>query len=190
MADSALTIFTQTSLNLIAFIPVDSKSAEIHLPTATATTQALETGAPVSDHVILNPNVVEIDFEVSNLDAPFGGFPGSSGVRAILTVQLLLKMHRDRDLHVLVTRHNIYRNMVLLKIDMSHRAPHSGAIIGKVTFQELPFTNLANVVVPIEQVSDDVKYIANSFTDFGNTSTTPLENTPTIFDAVTNQLGS
>lgn len=189
MADSALTIFTQTSLNLIAFIPVDSKSAEIHLPSATATTQALETGAPINDHVILNPTVVEIDFEVSNLDAPFGGFPGSSGVRAILTVQLLLKMHRDRDLHIVVTRHNIYRNMVLLKPEITHRSPYTGAIIGKVTFQQLNFTSLANVAVPIEEVADDVKFIANSFSNFGAQLTEPLENSPTIFEGILKQLG-
>lgn len=188
MADSALTIFTQVSLNLIAFIPVDSKSAEVHLPSATATAQALESGAPINDHIILNPNVIEIEFEVSNVDAPFGGFSGTSGVRAILTVQLLLKMHRDRELHTIVTRHNIYRNMALLKPEIAHRAPYSGAIVGKVTFQQMNFTSLANVAVPIEQVADSVKYAANSFGDFGNKQTTPLENSSTIYDEIINKV--
>lgn len=185
----ALGVFTQTALNLIAFIPVDSKNAEVHLPSATATTQALETGAPVNDHVILNPNVVEIDFEVSNIDVPFGGVASTLGVRAILTVQLLLKMHRDRELHLLVTRHNIYRNMVLLKPEITHRAPYSGAIVGKVTFQQMNFTSLANVTVPIEQLSADIRYIANSFSNFGPKITEPLENSPTIFEATLQRLG-
>lgn len=182
-------IFGQTALNLIAFIPVDAKNQEVHLASATPTNQALENGTPLNDHLFLNPNDLEIEFEVSNVDVPFADVSGSLGVRAILVVQLFLKMHRDRDLHTIVTRHNIYRNMALIKLDMTHRRPYSGAIIGKATFKQYNFTALANVAVPIEQVADSVKFAANSFTNFGNKVTEPLENSGTIFDDIVSGLG-
>ncbi len=51
------------------------------------------------------------------------------------------------------------------------------------------FTSLANVAVPIEQVSEDIRYVANSFSNFGPKITEPLENSPTIFEEVTQRLG-
>lgn len=184
-----LGIFGQTALNLIAFIPVDAKNAEVHLPSATASNHALENGTKITDHVFLNPTIVEIEFVVTSFDDPFGNISSSLGARSALTLNLLFNMLEKRQRHTIVTRQRLYSNMVLLKPEIRHEAPSTGTITGKVTFQQVNLANLSNVLVAIEQVSPDVAFAANTITNFGNVLTETLEETSDFFDPILDKLG-
>ena len=185
-----LGIFTNTALNLIGFIPIDAKNAEVHLPSATASNHALENGTKITDHVFLNPSVIEIEFTVTSLDDPFGNLPSSLGIRSALTLNLLFNMLEKRQRHTIVTRQRLYSNMVLLKPEIRHESPSTGTITGKVTFQQVNLVNLANVTVPMEQVSPDMAYAANTITNYGNVLTEALNTDSTFYQPLLDKLSS
>lgn len=182
-------IFKNTLLNLIAFIPIDAKLNEGHRPTVTPTSFALEDGAVVTDHAILNPDVLEIDFLITNQDVPHTSIASSYGIRSISLFQLFLAMIHKRSLHTIVTKHNIYPNMLLIEAPMDHSAPFSGSLTGKAKFQQISKARLFNVSITVDQLASDIAFQAANDTSFGNTATTTLDTASEFYNDLLSTVG-
>jgi hypothetical protein len=170
----AVSIFKNTLLDLITTIPVDCKTYELHSPSVTACNFALEDGSKVTDHVILNPMILEIEFVLSNRDIPFGSVPASYGLRAALLYTLLLNNLKHRGLYTVLTRHQLYTNMCLIEMPSEHVGPYTGALTCRAKFQQIRKAKLSGVNIPQSQLEDDPAYKAASSINFGNVPTKTL----------------
>lgn len=166
-----VSIFTNTLLNLIGVVPVDTKTYESHSPTATVANFALEKGAVVSDHIILNPFVLEIEFILGSQDLPFGGFGTGSayGLRAALLYNLLVNQLEKRTLYTILTRHRLYTNMAFTELPAEHTGPFEGQLIARAKLQQISKASLANVDVSQDQLdsTSGVDFQAGTATSFG-----------------------
>ena len=81
----------------IAGVTVAVKEAESHTYTATLTKLALESGASVTDHMILEPETVAVSFSVTNA--------GQGKQNAKDAFEAFVTMQRSRKLVELVTEH-------------------------------------------------------------------------------------
>lgn len=159
----AVSIFSGGLLGFIGIIPVDVKLGEYHGKSATVTNYAVENGANRSDHIILNPDTIEIPFEINNQD-----FEGVSyGLRAATIAQLARRLMDDRELSTIVTRHHLYTDMALIDFPHENIAPFSGKLTGKLVFQKFNQPILELVSLPESRVSGDAGKTASSTVDGG-----------------------
>ena len=100
-------------------IDVSVVVSETHAMSAKATSQAIESGAAVTDHVIVDPFQLSVSCEVSNV----GGSGAARGIyesfRDLLTAREPVEV---------ITEHTTYRNMVILSLNQLHVAPFKGAL--------------------------------------------------------------
>ena len=105
---------------LVVGVEVSVIVSEAHTLSAQATKQSLESGAQVSDHIILEPPSVSIVFEVSN---------AGDGAQAARDVFDTFKaMQEKRELVEVITEHTIYDNMALVSLSPVHAAPYKGRL--------------------------------------------------------------
>ncbi len=123
--------------SIVAGVEVSVLVSETHKLSATATSLALESGARVSDHVIVNPAEVSVSFAMSNA----GG--GTDTARDVF--ETFKKMLEERTLLELITEHHAYDNMVITSLDPEHKAPHKGALSITLNLKQISFVNLQTV---------------------------------------------
>ena len=163
-----VSIFSNTLLNLMGLVPVDTKLSESHSPTATVANFALEDGSKVSDHIIVNPPIIEIEFMLASQDVPFGLVAASYGLTAALKYNLLVRQLEKRTLYTILTRHKLYTNMAFLELPAEHTGPFQGQLVGRAKMQQINKAKLATVSVPQSQLeNDDTQFQASSPTNFG-----------------------
>ncbi len=121
---------------LVAGVRVAVKTTEAHTYSSSPTKLALESGALVSDHVILDPEVVAVTFSMTN--AGEGRSAAKDAFDAFTT------MLKTRQLVELVTEHAIYTNMCLVSLTPLHSAPYKGALSCTATFQKIYFVELVS----------------------------------------------
>lgn len=105
---------------LIAGVEVSVRYSESHTLNASATRQTLESGAKVSDHVIIEPYSVSVSFEVTNT--------GDGPAAAKDVFETFKRMLEQRERVELITEHHIYDNMVLTGLGPVHEAPFKGRL--------------------------------------------------------------
>ena len=164
-------IFSDALLGVVAEIAIDVKKSETHTLNATPTNFAVESGATVSDHIVLNPEKVEISFEISNKD--FEGF--SYGIRAATIYQIMRQRLQSRSLNTVVTRHHLYTDMALIDLPVENTGPFNGRLIGKMVFQKINRPKLKVVEVPESNLPEgDIQKTASSTVESGRKATTNL----------------
>lgn len=183
-----VSIFSNTLLDLVGLVPVDTKITETHKPTATPSNFALENGAVVTDHVILNPLILEMEFILSNRDIPFGSVPASYGIRAALLYTLLFKQLQTRKLYTVLTRHRLYTDMCLIELPAEHAAPFTGMLTCRAKFQQIKKAKAAGVTVTQGQLAEGVDLQASSPTNFGLIQTIEPVNS-SFFDVFLESVG-
>ena len=157
----AIGIFSGLLLGIITDIEVDAKFSEQHGMTATPATFALENGAVVSDHIVLNPVTLEIPYELNNQDLNIGGLQLagniglSYGIKSAVLYNILRLNLTNRGLYTIVTRHVLYRNMALIDAGAEHVAPAVGTIRGTAKFQQMNLPAIQNVSVPQDILDQD-----------------------------------
>lgn len=120
---------------VVAGISVSVKKSEAHDLSADVTDFALESGALVSDHMILKPAQVVVDVGMKNA--------GPFAVEAARDVYAAFQEIRDkRETVTLVTEHAVYRDMVLKSMTPLHQAPFKGAFTCSLTFRQIGFVQL------------------------------------------------
>ena len=118
----------------VAGVLVTIMQSESHQYTANVPKIALESGAQVSDHMILEPVQVSVQFAVTNA--------GDGKDRARDAFDAFKKMQEERRLVELVTEHGIYTDMALVSLSPVHSAPYKGALTFSATFQKVHFVTV------------------------------------------------
>lgn len=156
-------IFKSSTPDIIG-IGVDLRLSENHKADAQITNQPIEDGSIVSDHIILQPDVVEIIAEMSNFDS---NNSQSIGERATTAWAEFKRAIQSRELFDVVTHHELYENMALESLGGEHVAPYTGKLALKLTFRKIDSTQLAVVAVPESQLASDVAKAGSSEVDGG-----------------------
>lgn len=122
---------------LVAGVEVSVLVSEAHNLTANATKLSLESGAQVTDHVIVNPDDVSVVFAMTNV--------GSGADTARDVFETFKRMRDNRELLELTTEHHVYENMVIIAVNPMHQAPYKGALNVSLRLQQINFVRLESV---------------------------------------------
>lgn len=122
----------------VAGIAVRVLNMEAHNITSMPTQYPVESGKSISDHVTLNPDVVQIRAEMPNSG---GGAEMARGV-----MMEFVRMNKLRYPVDLMTEHAIYKNMELVALNPLHQAPYKGALIIDLVFQQIGVLGLTDLV--------------------------------------------
>lgn len=125
-----------TSWN-IAGVEVPVRISEDHDNTATVTSLPVESGAVLSDHIILQPIMLTVTAEVNNAGT------GNSKAKSVL--EAFYTMIKNRQLQTVATEHTIYNNMALVSITSNHMAPFKGTLQINLKFQQVSLVGLQNI---------------------------------------------
>lgn len=109
-------------------IAVDVRIRETHNISMRLTSYAVESGKRISEHIISDPNEVEIEFEVTNTD---GGRE-----RAKKAFQDFISLMEKRTTVDIITEHATYHNMVFVGFPAEHSAPNLGTLRATARFQQ------------------------------------------------------
>ena len=123
--------------SLVAGIEVSVLISESHTMSAEVSKFALESGAQVSDHVIIEPHTVTISFEVTNT--------GLGPMVAKDVFETFQKMLEARERLELITEHHVYDNMVLTSFTPAHMAPYKGRLECTAVLQRINQVKLQTV---------------------------------------------
>ena len=121
----------------IAGIQVSVKKSEAHTYTSQATELAMESGATVTDHVILKPVTLAVTVAMTNA--------GDGRDAARDAFESFVEMRKAREPVEVITEHAIYTNMVITSLTPTHSAPYKGALEIGITFQQISFVELQRV---------------------------------------------
>lgn len=174
-------IFRPDSPDIIG-VGVDLKLSETHKAEAQITNQPIEDGSIVSDHIILQPDTVEIIAEMSNFDAAGSQ---SVGERASTVWAEFKTAIQARTLFELVTFHEIYENMALESLTGDHAAPYRGKLQLNLKFRRVDSTQLGVVAVPESQLAPDVAKQASTEVDGGRQTPKDVSGLTAILNAGT-----
>jgi len=189
-------MFASSLFGFIAKIPVDARRTERHRLSATPSDFALEDNSVASDHIVLNPDSIEISFELNNQDLlvpvvnqSVGS--GSYGIRSATLYNLLRLQLENRTLFTIITRHYIYLQMAMIELNVDHVAPDRGTLRGEAKFRRIRLTNLQSVSVPTDQLlPDGTQYKASSFVSSGTQVLQDVLSSPNLFDSVDAAFGA
>lgn len=160
----AVALFSGNNLQVITDGPeVDLKIGEYHAFSATPTTYTIESGAAAADHIIENPDGLEVNWVMSNLDDNGQSY----GNRAAALLDGLRALIKQRGLYEVVTRHRIYPSMAIIGVSAEHIGPFTGSLRGRVIFQEVNRTLLERTMIPESKPKKGVKKTASTQTNAG-----------------------
>jgi len=128
---------------LLGSIPISTKKQEAYAYRADVTQHAMEAGAVLIDHVILQPVRVDVSFEITNWDA---ASPQQAN-------DLFVKMYNERTPLDLETRHTIMRDMVLVSYQAENITPNWGALDCRASFVQVKYVSLESVKFSEEKVT-------------------------------------
>lgn len=109
-------------------IPVTSRQQEVYNYQANATQHAIESGALYSDHVILQPITLNLQFEISNWDG---------GEQSFESIKKAVERWEQREALTIITEHKVLDNMVCTSLQFDNSAPAWGALKGRASFQQV-----------------------------------------------------
>ncbi len=112
----------------IGNIAVDVRIRETHGISMQLTSYAVESGKSISDHVISDPNEVEIEFEITN--------SAGGRERAKRVFQDFITLMEKREIVDIITEHATYHNMVFVGFPAEHAAPNLGTLRATARFQQ------------------------------------------------------
>ena len=149
-------------IDFLCGIPITTKTQEAYTFDAEVTKNPVENGVKMSDHIILNPIMVDISFEIAN----------TSDINQKFIFELFTTMWKERKLTTLLTEHAQLDNMALSKFPVINSAPHWGRLKCRATFEQIGLITL--------QTRQDAIIKGTSIDELGdynvNQSSIPTEN--------------
>lgn len=133
----------QNPMPFVAGVPVSTRLQEAYTYQADITQHAVESGAILSDHVILQPIRIDLSFEVSNWEDGHGEY----------ALDLLEGVWRSRTPIDLLTEHKQLPSMVMSSLQIDNSAPQWGKLNCRASFQQLQFVTLQTVKFPASKVA-------------------------------------
>ncbi len=129
----------------IAGVPVTTRMQEVTSYSAEVTKHATESGVILSDHVILQPIMLDLSFDVTNIDVNY----------AKQAQELLEKLFFTRTPIDLQTEHKQLSNMVMTSLNIDNSAPQWGRLDFLASFQQLNFVTIEGVSVSSTKVNPE-----------------------------------
>lgn len=123
---------------MVVQVEVRVLQRERHNLTSTPTQYGLESGDSLSDHVKLNPNMVEVQFEMTNTER------GAEEARDVM--MQFVKKREERQPLTLETEHARYENMVIVGFHPDHSAPFKGAYRAILRLAQVGFVGMSDMV--------------------------------------------
>ena len=156
--------YAQTQIGAVF---LDATISEDHQYNSRVTNYPLEDGTDITDHVILEPEIVQISGVVS--DTPLSFL--SSFNRSVTAFNQLIRIHQNKERVTLVTGIKIYTDMVLTSLQVPREIRTGQSLIFNMTLQKVfldssvrlnldinnPF-NKANDKIPREIVNESSNY--------------------------------
>lgn len=161
-------------------IGVSLRLSEIHNAEATITNQAIEDGSIVTDHIISQPDKLEITAEISNADG------GENSKTAWLAFKEQIK---SRQLFDVLTTHELYNNMAIETISGDHSAPFKGMLQMKISFKKVNRAQLSIVQIPESQLATGIAKAGSSQVDGGRVDPIRQEDDRSLALQLTNSFG-
>jgi len=134
----AVTIFNTDGFAILQDLDAYITVSEAHTADNDVVDQVLENGSPMTDHIIIKPDYLELNFYVSNIDGPNSPLVGETS-RTIW--QELKRMRNSRELLTILTQHEIYESMAIESLGATHEAPFRGQLKVTVKFKKVNLTN-------------------------------------------------
>lgn len=124
---------------------LDLKSAVVQSEDHTADNevveQTLENGSPMTDHIIIKPDLLEISFVITNVESINGHTQPLTGERAKTVWQELKRIRNTRTLLTVLTAHELYEDMAIESLSGSHQAPNRGQLSYTIKLKKVNVTN-------------------------------------------------
>lgn len=136
-----------------AFLSLD------HNSTATPTEHPIQTGAAITDHVIIGPQELTIQIGMSDVAKSLvnGQFTGGWS-RSVTAYKIIKELWRNRIPLQIVTRLDVYQNMIVENIIATDTYENLNNLKATITFRELLIARVETVRVSERpQVSDNSK---------------------------------
>lgn len=124
-------------------IPISVKKQEAYTYRADITQHAVESGANLTDHVILQPVRIDVSFEITNWDL----------ANPQQAHDLLVKLWEDRTPLDLLTFHSVMKDMIMTSYSAENSVPNWGALECRASFTQLKFIAIESIKFPEEKVS-------------------------------------
>ena len=177
-----LAIFSKDTI-LIPNVPVDIKEGEYHSRSYSVPTRAVQAGSLRTDTIIRNLDELTVSFQISNADTF-----GSRGDRAATIFQELERQGDLRQSFEVVTKHKLYKDMVIADISAENKGTFNGVLVGSVTFVEYPEVELATVQVSTKTInsgtSGTTKQTASSQVDAGKVEAPDVTNNQSFLSQI------
>ena len=151
----------------VAGIPVNVITQEQYIYQADITTNPIESGAKLTDHVIINPLKVSINFEVVN-------FPDMDQKYVF---GLLETMFKNRQTTTLLTKHKQLENMIMTGFQPTNSLPNWGGFRARAEFQQIGLVSIEaqkiKATKPNDATKKNVSKQAEKATNKGTPKSTP-----------------
>jgi hypothetical protein len=138
MADN-ITIFNRAGNQVVQNLTGGITMNETHDAKNTVTSQTLENGSPLVDHIIIEADEITVSLLFTNFD---GHGKPLEGEMAKTAWQELKRLRNNRELLEVVTLHEIYTNMAIVSINAKHDAPYKGQLNIELQLKKIDQTNL------------------------------------------------
>lgn len=145
-----VTIF-QKNNQVIPSLDAVINLGEMHQFDNVVATQVLENGSPITDHIAILPDQLEITLFVSNVDGDNKPLQGENARNVYAAIK---GIRNKRELIEVLTLHELYTNMAITSITMNHDAPWKGRLNITVRLQKIDITN-QNIEHPRSQFEDE-----------------------------------
>lgn len=138
--------YAQSSVNFSndgpAIVTFDTMVTEEHQFTSRVTYFPVESGTIVSDHIINQPDIVNLSGLIS--DTPLNLFFPSD--RSITAFNQLIRIHEQRQIVDIVTGIKVYRNMALTSMEVPRTMKTGQTLTFNLQFQKIVFDNTIQVL--------------------------------------------
>ncbi len=170
MAEDARAVFAEVKKQKkIGSFVIDAFRSETHRQSNTVTRFPVEDGSDINDHVISNPDVLEIQGIVgavilSDIDT------GTN--RTLDAFNELTRLKVERNLISIVTGLKVYDNMIIESFNVPRNSTNGGSLSFSMTLKNINIVESQSTVIPktILTGDEETKQQAQSEADIGKSS--------------------
>lgn len=151
--------FPEIHLVQIGPVTVDASLSEEHRFPATLTENPVEDGTVFTDHVVLQPTVLELECRISDATQNIGNFRGPG--TASDAFKALVNLQRSRETFIVSTGLNVYQNMMFEELSVPRVALDGHSIRFHASLREILVVG-DDAATNRDRIADEVKHTALS----------------------------
>jgi len=161
-------------LDGLATVEFDALLDENHDWSSEVTTNPVENGSPISDHIQLNPDKFKIEATISDSSIILGATPADGAQSNTQNAfDLLRSLHEDRKTIIVYSKYRTYTDMAISSIGIPRSAASGDALTFSIEFVNVRIVNTQSTKVP----AGISKKLDKKSTDAMNKKTDPKKNT-------------